>query len=192
MVSSHGRIRSKNGIISFGYQRKDRYRATMILESSQLRVEQVHRLVAYTFRGPPPTLEHTQVNHKDGNRSHNSVENLEWVTPAENNAHAIANLKGPHFNCKPVLSRACGSHDEWRHHASTTKAAEELGLHQQLVSNCARGKQKHTGGYEFRFVETEEEPDQDLPDEEWRDVDLKLLLQDRKPRRRKSSKKKSG
>eukprot|EP00438_Fugacium_kawagutii_P003826 Skav230273 [mRNA] locus=scaffold3387:524424:524654:- [translate_table: standard] len=66
------------------------------------------------------------------------------------------------------------------HHPSTTKAAEELGLHQPSVSRCARGQQNQTGGYEFRFVETE--ASQELPGEVWRDVDLEAHIQEREIR----------
>jgi hypothetical protein len=46
----------------------------------------VHTLVALAFHGPRP--EGHQVNHKDCNPRNNKPSNLEWVTPAENMAHA--------------------------------------------------------------------------------------------------------
>ena len=48
----------------------------------------VHRLVAEAFC-PGHDAEHDQVNHKDGNRSNNRADNLEWVTQSENILHAI-------------------------------------------------------------------------------------------------------
>lgn len=49
----------------------------------------VHRLVAAAFLGEPLGKRRC-VNHKDSNPSNNRPENLEWVTPAENTAHAKA------------------------------------------------------------------------------------------------------
>jgi hypothetical protein len=47
----------------------------------------VHRLVLEAFVGPAPTVKHIP-NHIDGDKWNNAPENLEWVTQAENIAHA--------------------------------------------------------------------------------------------------------
>lgn len=48
----------------------------------------VHRLLLTAFDRAPNGKEY--VNHKNGDKTDNRLENLEWVTPAQNNAHARA------------------------------------------------------------------------------------------------------
>ena len=49
----------------------------------------LHRLVALHFLEPAKHEDQKQVNHIDGDKSNNSVSNLEWVNAYENTAHAI-------------------------------------------------------------------------------------------------------
>ena len=61
----------------------------------------IHRLVAIYFI-PNPELKAT-VNHKDGVRTNNSIDNLEWNTYSENNQHSWDILGGDKRRSRTVL-----------------------------------------------------------------------------------------
>ena len=48
-----------------------------------------HRLVANAYLAPTHNPKATYVNHKDGDKTNNCVDNLEWCTSSENKIHAI-------------------------------------------------------------------------------------------------------
>ena len=173
MVSSLGRLESRTAKIFTGYRREDGYCQTTLRTNSQAQTVLIHQLVARAFLGPPPSPRHTQVNHKDGNRSNNSAGNLEYVTPAQNILHSYRTSPTRTWtHVKPVESRLYGSNNQWRRHRSITLAARELRVNSGNIHHCLTGRSTQTGGYELRLVP----PSPDLPGEEWRHVDLPSLL----------------
>lgn len=64
----------------------------------------LHRLLMLTFK--PTNLPNMEVNHIDTNPSNNSLDNLEWVTRAQNQAHSYTHITGNgKSNFKP---KQCG------------------------------------------------------------------------------------
>lgn len=98
MVSNLGNVKSlMRKVISDGHLKtvpekmlslcKGTNYLTVRLRSFRGRCELVHRLVAEAFIPNPQNK--PQVNHIDGNKLNNKVNNLEWVTFSGNNKHAF-------------------------------------------------------------------------------------------------------
>jgi hypothetical protein len=96
-ISNFGRLKSlhergrptKGGIVALQPNKKGYLRAELTVGGRRF-TRVVHRLVLEAFIGPQPSAIH-EANHKDGIKNHNIPENLEWVTPVENNAHSVIN-----------------------------------------------------------------------------------------------------
>lgn len=94
-ISNKGRVRSKSyppfcgltftllqpEVTRCGYLRVTLYRKRKCKRFGP------HQLVMRAFVGPYP--ENKQINHKDGDKTNNCLENLEYVTPRENALHAL-------------------------------------------------------------------------------------------------------
>jgi hypothetical protein len=96
-VSNFGRIKSLSHVNNLGKLRQecilgnrlsDRgYHTAVLYNNGKPKSFRVHRLVAFAFI---PNLDNKpHVNHIDGVKSNNLVENLEWVTISENQKHAF-------------------------------------------------------------------------------------------------------
>lgn len=89
-VSNTGRVRSllrgTPYILKAQADKKGYLRVRMTIEREKMSIK-VHREVAKAFIPNPNNL--PQVNHKDGDKRNNRVENLEWCTNRQNQIHAI-------------------------------------------------------------------------------------------------------
>lgn len=90
-VSNLGNVRRiKTGKL-LSQQNSNGYRTVTLWENGKEKIKYVHRLVALAFLDKPTNK--NEVNHKDGNRANNCLDNLEWVTPSENILHGYKTLE---------------------------------------------------------------------------------------------------
>lgn len=106
------------------------YAAVMLSGSKTKKRFLVHRLVAYTFL-PNPNRKPC-VNHKDGNKLNNNVNNLEWCTYQENERHS-------HL----VLGKRIVHSMETKAKMSESAKGRDMTLVVQKSANIRRGKHSH-------------------------------------------------
>lgn len=88
-ISNYGRVKTaKTGRILSPAIDARGYERVCLFKTNRNKRYKVHRLVALTFIPNPNNK--GQVNHKDGNKRNNCVDNLEWVTNQENMDHSRA------------------------------------------------------------------------------------------------------
>lgn len=105
----------------------------------------MHRLVAKAFIINPFNKE--AVNHKDGNRSNNKVENLEWVTAKENVIHSYK--YGNRKICKQVPRNTLltdyqvSQIDNLRKLYTVNQIAKLFNIEYQSLKNIIRKKKQY-------------------------------------------------
>jgi hypothetical protein len=82
------RTRGRAGYILHPRLNKDGYPEVNLCVNDKRHLVRVHTLVVRAFLGETP--DGKQVNHKNGIKNDNRLENLEFVTPSENRKHAFA------------------------------------------------------------------------------------------------------
>lgn len=122
---------------------KKGYLKITLFKNGKGNTREVHRIIAEAFI---PNIENkSQVNHIDGNKQNNNVENLEWVTPRENNIHSIEVLE----HCKKAVIQFDLNGKFVNGYMSIKEAAEKNNLKPCSISNCINGRKKTAGGYEW-------------------------------------------
>lgn len=172
-VSNTGKVRSNN-YLGHGvtkeikpHVKKSGYVELRIYINGKRKSCRLHRLVADAFI---PNLENKpQVNHKDGNKQNNYVDNLEWSTASENIRHAVQNglrenarekarergkitiLRMHELQKTPIIA-TCIETGEETYFDSQQEAAEKLHLNKSKICCVVKGQRNRTGGYSFRYA----------------------------------------
>lgn len=131
----------------------DGYHRVQIWKDNKCKMISWHRIVAETFI---PNPEHKPfVNHINGNKTDNRVENLEWCTQQENIVHAwTTGLSKVHSNkaVEQISLDGCVI----AKFESAMEAMRITGVNNSLICKlCRENDLKHTGGgYKWRYSET--------------------------------------
>jgi hypothetical protein len=120
----------------------------------KIRRFRVHRLVAIAFIENPENKPY--VNHIDGCRSNNSVENLEWCTPAENTQHAVkTGLMSPTREKRVIQYSLNG--EKIQEFISLSEAARQTGSQGAKITLCCQFQRKTHNGFQWRYKEDEQD-----------------------------------
>lgn len=172
IVSNMGNVRSldryvsnKTGVkLAVGQslkQHKDRfgYMRVALCQPTFHKLCLAHRLVAEAFIPNPEKK--PQVNHINGIKTDNRVDNLEWATASENTRHAHEKLghrsgrlgkKGKDCSISKIVLQIKDGKVIAEFYG-TREAERKTGIFSSQISPACRGKCKTAGGYEWKYKE---------------------------------------
>ena len=154
LISTSGRVKSFRSIsskLNGGRMLTDTdngrgYRSITLTNVSGNKTNSLHRLIAITFLPNPENK--AEVNHIDGNKANNRVDNLEWVTSKENTNHAIDS--GLIDNKKAVLQFTIDG-DFVREYESIKEAGRQTGVDDSAIVKVCKGIHRQSGNYIWKY-----------------------------------------
>lgn len=122
---------------------KNGYLQVSLKKNKKAKSYTVHRLVAQTF------IDHLnnddQVDHIDGHKTNNRIENLRWVTRSEN----MNNPNTPNAKSKAVICIETNMS-----YKSIKYAAEITKINQSNIREVCKGIRQTAGGYHWKYADT--------------------------------------
>ena len=164
-VSNLGRVRSLDHLVNDGireYIRKGRVRILtkastgyyiVTIHNRKSKNCLVHRLVAQAFIPNPDNL--PDINHKDEDKTNNTVDNLEWCDKQYNNNYGTRKQRADDAQHKKSVLQCDMNGNIIREFMGVAEAARSIGKPDDAtsISKCCRGKLKYAHGYTWKFKE---------------------------------------
>lgn len=139
--------------IGFGKSKPGNYKYVTIKKKDGIKKKiAVHRLIMWAFCGKDDRF----VNHIDGNKRNNRLQNLEYTTPAENSQHAVeSGLFGTRKNkgnTKQVVQYSLDG-VYIKTFPSVRETARQMNLSSGFVSAVCSGRKHTASGYLLKYKE---------------------------------------
>ena len=158
-VSDKGEVRriTKKGyrLLKQSINKPSNYPSVALSKEGKQKTKTVHRIVAETFLELPS--QDYEVNHKDGNKTNNSVSNLEWVTQKANIDHANYVIDHPVFGKKPrgvkCIDLETGEIIATFPSVSTAASAVKRPYARVGITFCCQGKYNTAYGYKWEYAD---------------------------------------
>ena len=150
-VSDQGRVKSigygKERILKPGRNTQG-YLQVVLCKNGEKNNCVIHRLVSQTFIPNPDNL--PEVNHKDEDKTNNSVSNLEWCDRKSNCNYGNRNKRISEKLSKSVLQFTKDGElvREWK---SMNDVEINLGFNHSNISSCCTGKRKSANGFVWKY-----------------------------------------
>lgn len=137
------------------YNKSNRgYLQVCLTKDGKSKTYTVHRLVAKAFI--PNLKNKKQVNHIDGNKENNNIDNLEWATSSENNKHAFrTGLNKPHNVRKVNQYDLKGNFIKQWNSITDFLKENNLNLKNSNITTCCKGKRKNAYGFIWKYADEE-------------------------------------
>lgn len=156
IVSSSG---SRYGIVGVDMKPYNNKYLFIILSTPELgrKSHSIHRLVASAFIDNPEKKR--TVNHKDGNKLNNCVDNLEWNTHGENHKHAFDVLgrkpncvTGKDHHASKCVKKLSKSGCLISKYDSVADASRDSGLNRRGIARVCRGERDIAYGFRWEYA----------------------------------------
>ncbi len=136
------------------------YAGTILCKKNKQKNVFAHRLVAQAFIPNPENK--PQVNHINGIKTDNRVENLEWVTCSENIIHAFKNNLKKITTTRHIVQCDINGNfiKEW---GSLIEVKNKLGISSSIICGVCKNKigRRTAGGYKWIYKEDYDEQQND-------------------------------